>query len=43
MHQKATTDHVVIVRAQEAREEDIPVLAYNADYARLNPLNGKAI
>src|ERR1039458_9600339 len=29
MHQKATTDHVVIVRAQEAREEGIPVLAYN--------------
>ena len=32
--QKATTDHVVIVRAQEAREEDIPVLAYKLWQAR---------
>jgi ABC-type transport system involved in Fe-S cluster assembly fused permease/ATPase subunit len=28
MHQKAKTDQVVIVRTQEAREEDIPALAY---------------
>ena len=34
MHQKATTDHAVIVRAQEAREEDIPVLAYKLWQAR---------
>jgi hypothetical protein len=34
MHQKAATDHVVIVRAQEAREEDIPVLAYKLWQAR---------
>ena len=34
MHQKATTDHVVIVRPQEAREEDIPVLAYKLWQAR---------
>ena len=30
MHQKATTDHVVIVPAQEAREEDIPSSLINS-------------
>jgi hypothetical protein len=34
MHQKAKTDHVVIVRAHEAREEDIPALAYKLWQAR---------
>ena len=34
MHQKAATDHVVIVRAQEATEEDSPVLAYKLWQAR---------
>ena len=34
MHQKARTDHAVIVRAQEAREEDIPALAYKLWQAR---------
>jgi hypothetical protein len=33
MHQKANTDHVV-VRAHEAREEDIPALAYKLWQAR---------
>ena len=34
MHQKAKTDQVVIVRAHEAREEDIPALAYKLWQAR---------
>src|ERR1019366_1790260 len=34
MHQKAMTDHIVTMRAQEAREEDIPVLAYKLWQAR---------
>ena len=34
MHQEARTDHVVILRAQEAREEDISVLAYKLWQAR---------
>ena len=34
MHQKAKTDQVVIVRTQEAREEDIPALAYKLWQAR---------
>jgi hypothetical protein len=34
MHQKAVTDHIVVVHAQEAREEDIPALAYKLWQAR---------
>jgi hypothetical protein len=34
MYQKATTAHVVVVRAQEASAEDIPVLAYKLWQAR---------
>jgi hypothetical protein len=34
IHQKAKTDHVVIVRAHEAREEDIRILAYKLWQAR---------
>jgi hypothetical protein len=34
MHQKVKTDPVVIVRAHEAREEDILILAYKLWQAR---------
>ena len=34
MQQQARTDHVVIVPAQKAREEEIPVLAYKLWQAR---------
>jgi hypothetical protein len=34
MHQKAVTDRVVVVCAQEAGEEDIPALAYKLWQAR---------
>ena len=34
MHQKAVTDRIIVVRAQEAREEDIAALAYKFWQAR---------
>jgi len=34
MHQKAVTDRIVVVHAQEAGEEDIPALAYKLWQAR---------